>query len=219
MSMATTDVQDTKGRLLDAAEALFGDRGVAGVSVREITAAADANIAAVNYHFGSKDGLLEEVLNRRMEPLNAERLRLLDLVESAAGDGAPTVEGILDAFVGPTFRMKRKHPNFMKVIGQLHHEPGAVAHKLLATPRFQELIKRLRSMLLLALPGTEPSESWWGMSFLIGAMIHTWMKGHEIEVVSGGEAVYDSDEAMIERLTCYAAAGLRALVAPREGGR
>ena len=97
--MVTADSKDTKERLLDAAETLFGDRGVAAVSVRDITAAAGANIAAVNYHFGSKDGLLQAVINRRMEPLNAERLRLLDLVESAAGDAPPTVEGVLHAFV------------------------------------------------------------------------------------------------------------------------
>ena len=87
--MTPTDQRDTKERLLDAAEALFGDRGIAAVSVRDITAQADANIAAVNYHFGGKDALFLAVLNRRMEPLNAERLRLLDLVEAATqlGEG------------------------------------------------------------------------------------------------------------------------------------
>lgn len=214
--MVTTDVQDTKGRLLDAAEALFGDRGVAAVSVREITSKAGANIAAVNYHFGSKDGLLQGVLNRRMEPLNEERLDLLDRVESAAGDQPPTIEDILSAFVAPTFRMTRQHPEFMKVIGQLHHECGALAENLLATARFTELIARLRSMILAALPDAKPADAWWGMSFLMGAMIHTWMKGHEIQAISGGEAVYDTDEAMVERLTRYASAGLRAIAGAGE---
>ncbi len=217
--MVRTDSRDTKERLLDAAETLFGERGVAAVSVRDITAAADANIAAVNYHFRSKDGLLQAVINRRMEPLNAERLRLLDLVESTAGDVPLTVEGILSAFVGPTFHLNRKHPAYMKFIGQLHHEAGALAKGFLASDQFGELIARLRSMLMRALPGADPSSMWWGMSFLIGAMIHTWMKGHEIEAMSGGDARYDSDEVMIERLTSYAAAGLRALAVPQEDGK
>ena len=210
--MVTTDSKDTKERLLDAAETLFGERGVAAVSVRDITAAADANIAAVNYHFRSKDGLLQAAISRRMEPLNAERIRLLNLVESAAGDAPLTLERILSAFVGPTFHLNRKHPAYIKFIGQLHHETGALAKGFLATAQFSELIARLRSMLSRALPGADPSSMWWGMSFLIGAMIHTWMKGHEIESMSGGEARYDSDEAMIERLTTYAAAGLRAMI-------
>jgi len=209
--MVTTDTRDTKERLLDAAESLFGDRGIATVSVRDITAAAEANIAAVNYHFGSKDGLMLQVLNRRMEPLNAERLRLLDLVEEEAGDVPPTVEGILNTFVGPTFRTFRSNPDFMKFVGQLHHECGTPTDKIVATARFGELIVRLRSALLRALPGSEPSASWWGMSFLMGAMIHTWMKGQEIASITNGEAVYDSDDAMIERLTVFASAGLRAL--------
>ncbi len=209
--MAPTDPRDTKERLIDAAESLFGDRGIAAVSVRDITARAEANIAAVNYHFGSKDALFLAVLKRRMEPLNAERLRLLDIVEETAGGEPPALEEILSAFVEPTFRVFRSNPDFMKFVGQLHHECGSLADSLLATSRFGELIARLRIALLRALPGSQPASSWWGMNFLMGAMIHTWMGGHEIEAISGGEAVYGSDEIMVERLTKFAAAGLRAI--------
>lgn len=217
--MATTESKDTRERLLDAAEVLFGEQGVSAVSVREITAAADANIAAVNYHFGSKDELLLAVLNRRIGPLNAKRLALLDRASADAGDGPLTVEAVLGAFVGPTLMMCRKHPAFMKIIGQLHHEGGELARQLLATDGFRELIERMRGMMLRALPGAAPSDAWWGMSFLIGAMIHTWMKGQEIEAISCGEAVYDSDEAMIERMTRFAAAGMRAIAGGGEGQR
>jgi hypothetical protein len=139
------------------------------------------------------------------------RLELLDGIEADSGNGTPTLEAILGAFIGPTFMVLRRNPAFMKFTGQLHHEGGELAHLLLATARFQELIDRLRALLLRALPDTEPSAAWWGMSFVMGAMIHTWMKGHEIQTISKGEAIYDSDEAMVERLTRFAAAGMRAM--------
>jgi hypothetical protein len=154
-----------------------------------------------------------------MEPLNSERLRLLDQIEAESGDAPPDLEGILNAFVGPTFRMFRSNPDFMKFVGQLHHECGSLADSLLSTARFGELIARMRSALLRALPDAAPASLWWGMSFLIGAMIHTWMKGHEIETLSDGEALHDTDEAMVERLTKFAAAGLRAVAAIPEAQR
>lgn len=78
---------DTKERILDAAERLFAQHSYAGVSLRTITAEAGVNLAAVNYHFGSKDALLQAVFLRRAKDLNRERLRLLAEVEENAGDG------------------------------------------------------------------------------------------------------------------------------------
>ena len=69
-------------RILSAAEKLFADNGFSAVSLRKVTSAAGVNLAAVSYHFGSKDGLIEAVLRRNIEPINEERLRLLDLYES-----------------------------------------------------------------------------------------------------------------------------------------
>ena len=97
------DGRDTKARILDAAEALFASSGFAGASLRSITADADANLAAVNYHFGSKDDLIQAVFARRLTPLNEERLRLLDQLEADAGDGPPDLEAIVRAFLIPAF--------------------------------------------------------------------------------------------------------------------
>ncbi len=92
----------TKEVILDAAEALFAEEGIEGASLRAITARAGVNLAAVNYHFQSKEGLVRAVFARRIEPLNRERIALLDRLEGAAAP--PTVEGILGAFVGPVIR-------------------------------------------------------------------------------------------------------------------
>ena len=91
--MSETSTQD---RLLDAAEVLFADQGFS-TSLRSITASAGVNLAAVNYPCGSKDVLIQEVFARRLEPLNRERLRLLDELESAEPDVVPSLERIVEA--------------------------------------------------------------------------------------------------------------------------
>src|SRR5258708_1544261 len=88
----------TKDRILDAAEKLFGDNGFEATSLRDITTTAQVNLAAVNYHFQSKDSLIEAVIARRIEPVNRKRLDMLD----ASGDN-PSVEQILTAYLGPLF--------------------------------------------------------------------------------------------------------------------
>src|ERR687891_1473936 len=89
----------TRERILDAAEQRFSEEGFAGTSLREITALAGVNVAAVNYHFGSKEELLRAVLSRIVEPVNRERLELLQRAEEAAAPHPSPVEAILEAFL------------------------------------------------------------------------------------------------------------------------
>jgi AcrR family transcriptional regulator len=203
---------------MDAAERLFGEQGFARVSLREITREAGANVAAVNYHFGSRDRLVDAVFARRLAPLNVERMRLLDLAQDAAGDAPPTLEAILRCFIGPTFRFSRRHPEFMRLMSRLHIESSNFVQSFLETGRFPELIAKMREMLVRVLPDCAVSDLWWGMSFVVGAMIHTWAKGREIEMISQGEAEYGSDEETIDRLVRFAAAGLRAASGAPAGG-
>ena len=91
----------TRERILDAAERLFAQRGFHGVSIRDITGAADVDVALANYHFGSKQGLLEAVFLRRAEDLNSERLARLDAAIAGARGQPPQLEEIIDAFTHP----------------------------------------------------------------------------------------------------------------------
>ena len=94
--------QATRGGLLDAAEQLFAQRGFYGVSVRDITGAANVDVALASYHFGNKQGLLEAVFMRRAEDLNTERIARLDAVLAAAGSRRPPkIEDVIDAFTHP----------------------------------------------------------------------------------------------------------------------
>src|SRR5437773_1036650 len=89
----------TRSRILDVAEELFGERGLDRVSIRNITRIARVNLAAINYHFGSKEDLIAAVFERRVVPVNEARLAALDRVEKSAGRRIPKLEAVLEAFI------------------------------------------------------------------------------------------------------------------------
>src|SRR5690606_30346962 len=98
--MATSRSTLTRDAILDAAERLFAERGHDNTSMRQITQAAQVNLSAVNYHFGSKDTLIEAVFQRRLDALNDERLRILDALE-AKSEGQPLKpSAIVEAYFG-----------------------------------------------------------------------------------------------------------------------
>src|SRR6185437_8949611 len=116
---------ETRTRILDAAEELFMQHGFEGTSMRLLTAKAGVNLAAVNYHFGSKDALVEAVFRRRLDPLNLARLAELEKLE--AQGGTPDPEGIIRAFLSPTLRLvedaKSGGRNFIRLLGRTYTEP------------------------------------------------------------------------------------------------
>jgi AcrR family transcriptional regulator len=92
---AAADLPSTADRLLRAAEELIGERGMGNVSVRDITARAKANTAAINYYFGTKEGLIQAIVERRAEQIGSRRTELLD--EVMATD--PSVRGVVRVLV------------------------------------------------------------------------------------------------------------------------
>src|SRR6476660_2306183 len=100
--MAVAAHFSTKDRILGAAEELFAAQGFASTSLRQVTSRADVNIAAVNYHFGSKDNLVNEVFRRRMDEMSAERLNALQQARAASPG---ELEPVLAAFVEPAWAM------------------------------------------------------------------------------------------------------------------
>src|SRR5213595_3553615 len=118
----------TKDRILDAAESLFMEHGFEATSLRSITAAADVNLAAVNYHFGSKEELFQAVLTRRLDPMNQARVALLDRFEGEAGDAPVSCERILSALLTPALALSRDPErggkNFLRVLGRAYADPA-----------------------------------------------------------------------------------------------
>ncbi|OLT13878.1 hypothetical protein BJF79_19515 [Actinomadura sp. CNU-125] len=124
----------TKSRILDAAEELFGERGFAGTSLRAVTAAAAANVAAVRYHFGGKEGLLRAVADRAMAPVNEERLEALREMRATGGDA--DVASLVRAFVVPSAELVHRHgergPHVARFIGRVVFEPEGEIRRLFA---------------------------------------------------------------------------------------
>src|SRR5437588_10537254 len=112
----------TKDRILDAAEGLLARHGFEATSLRAITAAAGVNLAAVNYHFQSKDALIRAVIARRIGPINEKRLEMLDAIEAAAGDGPLPIAPVIEAFVGPVIEVRNKAQCFAPIMGRVFNE-------------------------------------------------------------------------------------------------
>ena len=204
--------EQTRDRLLDAAEALFAQQGLAGPSLRAITSAAHVNLAAVNYHFQSKEGLIAAVFERRIGPLNCERLALLDEAVAAAGRQAPELEVILQAFLAPALRLRAsREPGavyFMRLLGRVFSDPNEIQVQVLR--QFRPTAERFVEVLALALPDLPRPELLWRLHFLIGSLAHAIAAGDLIRLLSAGACDPDDAEGILLRLTNYAAAGFRA---------
>lgn len=193
----------TKEKILDAAELIFAENGYAAASLRAIIGEAGVNLAAVHYHFGSKEKLLLEVLRRRVVPVNEERLRLLDQYERAAAGGAPDLEQVLEAFLVPTLALARQ-PNgrvLVRLLGKLYVDdllPGIVYSE------FGDLRARFGAALRRALPELPEAELNWRASLAIGAVVKAMLGSPDVPATSGEDA--------IERLIAFLSAGFRAPV-------
>jgi len=192
----------TKGKILDAAEKLFGMNGFEATSLRDITSAADVNLAAINYHFQSKDSLIDAIVARRIEPVNKKRFELLE----AAGPN-PTVEQILTAFMAPV--MQVKVDAVVPLIGRILSNPELfverVFHKHLA-PVSQRFVDALSK----ALPELPPSELLWRLHFSVGVLTHTMLWGRIFPKITNGVCDISDREALVDRAVRFVAAGFRA---------
>jgi AcrR family transcriptional regulator len=217
--VTTTEKVETRDALLDAAERLFADVGIEGASLRSITSEAGANLASVNYHFGSKEGLVRAVLSRRFRPITEQRLAMLESCEARAVGGVLGLECVLRAFVAPVITMLAKDPHqgshFIRFMGRLHAELDEVTEPML-TEQFGETLARFDAALRRALPGLAPDQIYWRFHFAMGAMLHTIACGRLLTEYTNGLCNYDDPEDVIRRLVEFMAAGMRG---PREGSR
>src|SRR5262249_44897535 len=150
---------ETKSRLLGVAERLFAEQGFDGVSVRQLTAAAGVNLAAVNYHFGSKEGLLSAIFEQRCRPMNEERLRRLrDCAER--GSRPPMLEQIIAAFIAPALASSADRGGraaFTRLRATLSVEHNELARTLIAR-HFDATSQRFVAALGRALPHLSRAE-------------------------------------------------------------
>lgn len=192
---------DTKAKILDTAEKLFGINGFESVSLRDITTEAGVNLAAVNYHFQSKDTLIDAVIARRIEPINARRLELLDSVEPGAA-----VESILHAFLQPVFAIQIQP--LIPLMGRVMSNPNLFMDRLFNV-HLAPLALRFSVALAAALPGLPREDVAWRLHFSVGVMTHTLLWGHIMPRMTNGLCSIDDREALLARTVQFLAAGFR----------
>lgn len=209
---------DTKTALLDAAEKRFAETGIARSSLRSITQEARANLASVNYHFGSKEGLVRAVFARRIGPLNQRRLDLLDNCARDA-QGRPDLECLLRAFVEPAVMMISSDEvgdrQFAKLLGRVLFEPNNELRSLMLD-EFRQVSERFTLELSRVFPRAPQEEIVWRFHFMVGSLAHTvagrYMISHRLECLRLPED--DDIETLTSRLVDFLRAGWQGIVNP-----
>ena len=196
-----TERPDTKTRILDAAEKLFGEKGFDATSLRDITTEADVNLAAVNYHFQSKETLIEATVLRAASPVNQKRLEMLE----AAGP-QPTIEQIVEAFVGPV--LEQDFEPMAPLMARVLASPETMLRVF--KPHMESLSRRFVEAVGIALPEISPSERMWRLHFLAGSMAHTVTRAPLMRDLFGSVLDFKDRKLLIARLVRFAAAGFRA---------
>lgn len=205
----------TRERVLDVAERLFAERGSDAVSIRDITGEAGANLGAINYHFGTKEKLVEAVIERRIVPLSQERLRALDNVEKVAANKPPKLEAVLEAMFRPAIEQamdpSRGGAMVRVIMARWFVEANPVLERLIRS-HFEPVIKRFDTVLLRVMPGLTREDLFWRMHLLMGALHQSLLIMDRKPPM--GEPLRLDVESYIEKFLAFAAAGFRAQAPP-----
>jgi AcrR family transcriptional regulator len=193
---------ETRQKLLDAAERMFAGQGYGAVSLRQIIADAGANLAAIHYHFGSKQELLDEVVIRKAGPVNRERMARLDRLEAAAAP--PRVEQVLEAFLMPMAEAAGQHPEFCKLMGRMQAE--GILTEVVAR-NFQPMLGRFVTALRKTVPDLPENEFRWRVHFMQGSIAHA-MSADPMPL-AGAEDI-GGFPGRIERLIAFLSGAFRA---------
>lgn len=204
---------DAKTRILDAAERLFAAEGFHGTSLRGLTAEARVNLAAVNYHFGSKEALLQAVLERRLVPLNKTQRVQLEMIRknAQASSVRPSVRDALHAFFGPMLSLRDSGPaakDFIRLLGQsLGEQSETIRGTLLRHIGPVQIL--LFDILAEALPLMSRDCLFWRLNFALGSMIHAMSMCH-FPALSPNTASSISSATMTGCMLDFIAAGMEA---------
>ena len=215
--MAEARTVDTRERILDAAEHLFMAHGYEGTSMRQITGEASVNLAAVNYHFGSKESLMQEVFRRRLDWLNEERMRVLNVLEKEAAGKPLKPSQIVDGFFGTLLRMadddERGGITFLRLLGRTLTEPSEFIRTFLAH-EYAEVVDRYKEALFRALPDVPKAEIVWRFHFMLGATSYAIAGTDALRVITDwqieAEDSTDRLDRLLPRLMSFLLGGLRA---------
>ena len=204
------DVQ-TPQRILATAEEMFAEQGYWGVSLRSITRASGVNIAAIHYHFGSKEELLEQIFEKRCAPMNSERLRLL--AECREGPGRPPLlEQILEAYLRPSLIFPDDPEGarrFLRLRAVLSHENESLAADLISR-HFNEVSRTFASAIRNVLPQFTVADVYWRFQFVLSAQYYTLSNPGRVKILSEGRCDPSNAEEALRYMVPFCAAVFRA---------
>ncbi len=201
----------TRTAILTAAERLYADRGFSEVTLRDIVAEANVNLAAVNYHFGSKDELIAELFVTRSIALNRERLRELRAAEDAGG-GRAEISAILRALVGPILRGCLGPENQRSAVARFMIRASIEAVAPIRRIKNKEIdhLRKFAGAMKRALPGRDELDLFWGLHFALAMAHHTIRESERLIKLSDGRCDLDDVEDVIDRVVRNAVSGLTA---------
>jgi AcrR family transcriptional regulator len=202
-----------KQALIDAAEALYAENGFDGVALREVTKRAGTNLGSVNYYFGSKEDLLGEVVARRVRPINARRLQMLEAALAKVGANPPKLEDVLDAFARPLFE-GTKDPQQRESLRRMIVRIFMAADSALANWFESEILpvgRQFGAAVARARPNLPLRHVAEGLFFFAGAMINTLASRRKFEAVSSVIGGVPDDNELLQALVRYGVAGFDAL--------
>jgi AcrR family transcriptional regulator len=197
----------TRERILGVAETLFARHGFAGASLRQVTTAAKVNLAAVNYHFGSKESLIEEVFRRRLDELNRHRLAALAVTQANPGR---QLEDVLDAFIRPALEQSMDSAGgaaFVRVLARAYAEHDERLRKFLSD-NYGHVLREFATAFALLLPHLRKDELYWRLDIVAGALTYA-MADFGMIKRKGDVSEQSHREQAAQHLVRFAAAGLR----------
>jgi AcrR family transcriptional regulator len=202
-------VRKTREEILDAAENVFSNLGYSGTSLREVADAAEVTQGSINYYFGSKYGLFEQVFLRRSEPIAKERIDRLNALEK---EGNVTVRDIVQAFLLPSLAIRNTPQGraFLRLQARLHTEPPEISYKL-RTDAYGDSTNRYVESLRKAAPHLSTLDVYWRVTLMIGSYLYAFSDTHRMEeMVPKGLYNADDTNSLIDQITRFVVAGVEA---------
>ncbi|MDR2980617.1 MAG: TetR/AcrR family transcriptional regulator [Puniceicoccales bacterium] len=216
----TAQSNGTREHIIETAGALFAKHGRNNLSIRQITSVAEVNLAAINYHFGSKDGLFYTVCLHYLQKSNDRKIALLDAAEKASGDNPLTIEQILEAYIRPTVEMHMaKDPSDMlltRLIVQEIQESDTQFFDLVCDA-LRPIMQRFLTALKKTFPECGEEDLSWGF-LLVANISHQLMAETEkISRIFPSISSIEDTDALVRKVMAFGTAGVRTLTGCRNG--
>lgn len=199
--------------ILDAAERVFALHGFDGASMRQIATAAGVAQALLHYHFGTKEKLFEAMFARRSDAINAERAARLEALFGADGQGAPSLEDLIEALFRPTMELGHEGHGgnlFARILAATANADDERSRGLIGA-HYDGIAQRFIAAFRKVEPGLAPAEAVWAYMFAIGVGITMMAATGRVGRLSAGACDDSNVDVIMARIVPFITAGIRAL--------